>query len=434
MQNRWRADAIDTRIVFKAYAVLACLTGIVLAGWGQRWFGSDFPGLPMGKAVLIRVLGAMLIAAGCFAAPFAFVDDPQARRRGLLWFAAGHAVVWGMLFLQLAIWGQVVANWIVNLPFAIGFALFYLAVTDRGHGNEPQQLTSLFTGDGSSTKWLHSEYEQHIREAASQEERNRLARDLHDSIKQQVFVIQTAAATAQTRFNEDPPGARLALEQVRSSAREAMTEMQAMLDQLRAAPLENNSLIEALKQQCEALGFRTGAQVEFKLGTLPPSEAFEPGAQQAILRVAQEALANIGRHARAKNVTVELDSWGGRVQLRIEDDGSGFDTNRPATGMGLANMRARASEFNGEFWLASLPGGGTTVRLSIPHASVPPLYDYRKQAVWGTVGLIVFAILVPLWGRSWGPSPMLWLPILAITVARMWVAYFHSRKQARAAR
>jgi len=430
MQNRWRADAIDTRIVFKAYAALSCLTGIILAGWGQRWFGSDLPGLPWGKAALIRVLGAMLIAAGCFAAPFAFVDDPQARRRGLLWFAAGHAVVWFMLALQqMAIWKQAVADWIVNLPFAIGFALFYLAVTDRGHGNEPQQLTSLFTRDPFSNKRLHSEYEQHIREAASQEERNRLARDLHDSIKQQVFVIQTAAATAQTRFDEDPPGAKLALEQVRGSAREAMAEMQAMLDQLRAAPLENNGLIEALKQQCEALGFRTGARVDFKLGKLPPSEAFAPGAQQAILRVAQEALANIGRHARAKNVSVELDSWGGRVQLRIEDDGSGFDTNRPATGMGLANMRARAAEFNGEFWLASLPEAGTTVKLSIPHASVPPLYDYRKQAMWSTVGLIVFVLL---WVKSWGP-PGAFLLILAIGAARMWMGYFRSRKQAGAA-
>lgn len=75
--------------------------------------------------------------------------------------------------------------------------------------------------------------------AASQEERHRLARGLPDSVKQQLFVIQTAAATPQTRFDGDSQGAREAIAQVRTSAREAITEMQAMLDQLRAAPLEN---------------------------------------------------------------------------------------------------------------------------------------------------------------------------------------------------
>jgi signal transduction histidine kinase len=431
MQNRWRADAIDTRIVFKAYAALACLTGFVLACWGPVWFGNDLGGLPMGKA-LIRVLGTILIAAGCFAAPFAFVDDPQARRRGLFWFAAGHAVVWGMLALQqMAIWGRAVSDWIVFLPLTVGFTLVYLAVRDRGDWNEPRQLTSLFTEDPSSTRRLRSEYEQHIRESASQEERNRLARDLHDSIKQQVFVIQTAAATAQTRFDEDPPGARLALEQVRGSAREAMTEMQAMLDQLRAAPLENNGLIEALKQQCEALGFRTGARVDFKLGKLPPSEAFAPGAQQAILRVAQEALANIGRHARAKNVSVKLDSFGGHVELIIGDDGGGFDTNLPAPGMGLANIRARAAEFNGEFWLASLPGAGTTVKLSIPYTRIVPPGDYGKRAVVWTA-VLLFVLFMLFWRRGWDNN-LIFFPIAAIGAARAWMAYLRSRKQAGAA-
>ena len=178
-------------------------------------------------------------------------------------------------------------------------------------------------------------------------------RDLHGSIKQQLFVIQTAAATVQARFERGPEGAKTALEQVRSSAREAMAWMEAMLDQLRAAPLGNAGLVEAVKKQCEALGFRTGARVEFKLGTLPPGEALAPGAQQAILRVAQEALANVGRHAHARNVTVALDATGHRFELWVRDDGSGFDQNQASGGMGIANMHARAEEFDGTLEVGS---------------------------------------------------------------------------------
>jgi signal transduction histidine kinase len=81
-----------------------------------------------------------------------------------------------------------------------------------------------------------------------------------------------------------------------------MTEMQVMLDQLRAVPLENAGLIEPLNKHCESLGFRTGSRGEFKLGDLPPAGELPPGAHDAILRAAQEALANGGRYTRAGNL------------------------------------------------------------------------------------------------------------------------------------
>src|SRR5262249_46142572 len=144
--------------------------------------------------------------------------------------------------------------------------------------------------------------------------------------------------------------------------------MQVMLDQLRAAPLENSGLIESLKKQCDALGFRTGAKVELTLGELPAAETFAPGEHEAIQRVAQEALANIARHARAGAVQVYLGSVNGQVQLRIQDDGAGFDLNQQARGQGIGNMRARAAEFGGTVELISQPGSGTSVVFSVPHS------------------------------------------------------------------
>ena len=87
MRVQQRADAIDTRFVFRAYAVLAGPTGFALLVWGNStWLGG-------GQAGLVGFVGSVLVAAGCFAAALAGVEDPS-RRRGLLWFTAGHAVVW----------------------------------------------------------------------------------------------------------------------------------------------------------------------------------------------------------------------------------------------------------------------------------------------------------------------------------------------------
>jgi signal transduction histidine kinase len=330
--------------------------GLVLTLWGPLWLGADLPGVPWGRAALIRVAGAGLLAAACFAAAMAGVPEPVAGRRGLLWFAGGHAVLFTVVALQgKAVWGPGLADWAAGLVFLVATVFGYLWSTAEGDPAAPRtEVLSLFgAGARSSAARLRSAYERQIREVASQEERNRLARDLHDSIKQQIFAIQTSAATAQVRFENDAAGSRQAIEQVRTAAREAMGEMEAMLDQLRAVPLENVGLVEALKKQCEALASRSGAQVEFQQGYLPPSDTLAPGAQQAIFRVAQEALANVARHARAKHVSVALGGGGGRLAIKVEDDGAGFSPEGSGGGMGIANMRARAQEYDGEFVLES---------------------------------------------------------------------------------
>jgi two-component sensor histidine kinase len=207
-----------------------------------------------------------------------------------------------------------------------------------------------------------------IGEAAAQEERNRLARDLHDSIKQQLFSINVGTATAQERWERDPEGAKAALADVRRSAREAMVEMQALLHQLRPEGLGSmKGVVEALREQCEALGFRSGAKVAVELGEEIPDDRLPPGAPEALFRIAQEALANVARHARARNVRVGLgkgqDAW---AVLEVEDDGQGFDVEGAASGMGLRNLRERAESLEGVLQIASVPGTGTKVTVWIP--------------------------------------------------------------------
>jgi len=392
----WLApDAINTRVVFRVYAALAGAAGILLVIWGPMWLGADLADIGQDKAALIRLFGALLIAAACCAVGLAEVEDPPSRHRGLLWFVVAHATVW--FLADWSSWSTPLGDWIhLSLGFT-NIVLLMLWSTAAGQIYDPPGVftTLLHRSAPTTTERLRAAYEQQIRQAARQEERSRLARDLHDTIKQQIFVIQTSAATAQVRFDSDREGASGALHQIRDSAREAMTEMEVMLDQFRSAPLENTGLVEALRKLCEALGFRTGARIEFEVGELPASATFVPGAQEAILRVAQEALANVARHARADQVRVRLESLADQLVLTVWDNGSGLDLNRPPAGMGIRNMQQRADEFDGSFEMESRPGGGTLVRFSVPFA-VGKAEKYRGRAMILTA-LAAIPVVLAVW-------------------------------------
>jgi signal transduction histidine kinase len=374
------------------------------------------------------VFGTILVGAGLLAFAFAKVADPASRRRGLAYFAAAHGIVCLMLLMQsAAIWGHGLGEQAAKVLLAVTTVLFWFWFSaDRGLGWRVQTITSLFGGTGQpNTEQLRSEYEQQIRRAASQEERARLARDLHDSIKQQIFVIQTSAATVEARYDEDKAGAREALGMVRGAARDAMSEMEAMLDQLRAVPLENAGLVEALHKQCEALGFRTGAEVEFQHGTLPPSLTLAPGTQDVVFRVAQEALSNIGRHARATKVAVFLTAGGGVLGLMIRDNGGGFELTKQRRGMGIGNMSARAAEAGGTLDVNSGPGAGAKVVLSIPYRTTTAR-DYKRGAwVYGIV--LVVALVTLFWRRE--PTMLIVAILCGFSLPRSVAAYRRIRKE-----
>lgn len=208
---------------------------------------------------------------------------------------------------------------------------------------------------------------QQAREAAALAERNRIARELHDSIKQHIFGINASAAAARAYWQrESLERVRTSLEDIERSAQGAQVEMQALLQQLRPAPLENTSLLEALHIQAQALGFRTEAQVQVDLAALPDNERLLPGTQEAIFRLVQEAFANIARHARAQTVWLALRTVGQELCITVRDDGQGFDPAHARSGMGLANLRERTRALHGSVEISSQPGRGTTVLITIP--------------------------------------------------------------------
>jgi signal transduction histidine kinase len=373
------------------------------------------------------------------------IEDPIGRRRALFWFGSAHLVFGVMFFIQWHAVFAIVAPWPILgwTPIVIGIVLLYLAATCAHSPRLNRPFRGLFENTpgpvlgpvlvdrprpGIALDALRSQYEQQIRQAARVEERARLARDLHDAVKQQLFAIQTSAATAQARFTADPGAAQAALEQVRTSTRDAMTEMEAMIEQLQASPMDNTGLATSLRQQCEALALRTGADVKLDAGTLPSAAALPPGTPQAFFRAAQEAFANIARHARAQHIVVTLGLARGNFELTIRDDGVGFEPGNTKTGMGTKNMRARVCEASGVFMLQSRPGRGTTVGFSVP-CDTSTAGDFSKRALlWAVVcGLMIVSFTTgDDWERPWNAIVAV---IAAITVARHVAAWYRVRER-----
>ncbi|WP_165423266.1 sensor histidine kinase [Ktedonosporobacter rubrisoli] len=261
-------------------------------------------------------------------------------------------------------------------------------------------------------------------EAAAQAERNRIARELHDSIKQQIFSISMSAAAAKAHWNGNSQDAQDAVADILRSTKEAQVEMRALLQQLGPAPLENTSLAEALRTQAEALGFRTGAHITVDLGEMPSSDQFLPGTQETIFRIVQEAFANIARHARASNVWLKLQQQDRAISVQIRDDGQGFEPSSTRPGMGLKNIRERVTPFSGSVEVESAPGKGTTLTISIPlleklqtaHEEEQNTFETRKaieQTVWGIqlgenaipIAFMLFALSITVTFLPRLPSP-----------------------------
>ncbi len=297
-----------------------------------------------------------------------------------------------MAFFEQIAFGGSPAGWLLILaPLAMAAALAWMGWRPLRPAEIAAEVESLKIPDEIRRALL-----QQVGEAAAQEERNRLARDLHDSIKQQLFSINVGTATAQERWESDPEGARKALADVRRSAREAMVEMQVMLHQLRPEALGTAGLIEALREQCEALGYRTGAEVTLEIGEPVPDDRMPPGAQDALFRIGQEMLANVARHARARRVRLWLGRQNGEVMLRIVDDGQGFDPAAKVSGMGLRNLRERATSMRGKLEVASAPGAGAglTVRVPLVSPPLPPPTDGRRMFLSEFLSAITQAALL----------------------------------------
>jgi PAS domain S-box-containing protein len=200
--------------------------------------------------------------------------------------------------------------------------------------------------------------------AAALEERQRLARELHDSVSQALYGITLGSDAARTLLDRDPARVAGPLEYVRSLAESGLAEMRALIFELRPESLENEGLVAALEKQAAALRARHEIEVHTALCEEPDVPLW---VKDALYRIVQEALHNIARHARAEDVGLLLEQDNEGILLEVRDDGIGFDPSRSFPGhLGLKSMRERAERLGGTLEVESRPGKGTRILVRIP--------------------------------------------------------------------
>jgi PAS domain S-box-containing protein len=204
------------------------------------------------------------------------------------------------------------------------------------------------------------------RELATLQERQRLARELHDSVTQQLFSASLIAEVLPQLYQQDQTEGREYLDDVRRLTRGALAEMRTLLMELRPAALHEATLIDLVSQLAEAFTGRTRVPVEIAV-TGDPTPSVD--VKIAVYRVAQEALNNIAKHAKARHVRVNLKGAGGTIELQIADDGRGFDrANVRPDRLGLNIMHERAQSIGAAITIESEVGRGTTIRIVWPQS------------------------------------------------------------------
>jgi len=196
---------------------------------------------------------------------------------------------------------------------------------------------------------------------AQEEERARVARDLHDEVNQSLTGLLLRLEAAREAA---PPELEGELAETRALANQAMTELLSLARQLRPTALDDLGLVAAIEGQVEQL--RRG-EIDARLDATGDFSDLGDDAQLVVYRVAQEALSNAARHSGAERVEVRLRrSDAGGVALEVTDDGRGFAFDESERGLGIGGMRERALLIGAELTIESRPDHGTTVRLTVP--------------------------------------------------------------------
>jgi signal transduction histidine kinase len=199
---------------------------------------------------------------------------------------------------------------------------------------------------------------------AQEEERKRVARELHDETGQALTALLMSLEGLETQLTEISPPLRERLARTKTLTENALRGLRAIIYDLRPAALDDLGLIPAIRwfadQRLEPLGVQVSVETLARQPRLPST------AETVLFRVMQEAVNNVARHANARNVRIAFEANGEGIFARVEDDGQGFDLTEPRAGWGLVGMRERANLIGGRLQVNSGPGIGTRIEIWIP--------------------------------------------------------------------
>ncbi len=276
------------------------------------------------------------------------------------------------------------SHWIVASPVAISvlepnLSSLTLGITDSVHRLFPVMVLPVlvllvvlaFIATTLLSRRMYLPV-QALTDHAVLEERTRLAREIHDTLAQQLTGIVLELEAADTLLNRGSEGrAQSSVEKARELARAALQEARRSVWNLRPAPLSATGLVAAIGHEVEAWEERTGIPARFKARAVPQHPSLSPKAEVALLRIGQEALSNAARHGHPEHVDVELRAHRQELVLSVSDDGVGFDPAASAPRedcFGLDGMAERARNAGGTLTVVSSPGRGTTITTRLPLA------------------------------------------------------------------
>ncbi|MFD3512885.1 sensor histidine kinase [Streptomyces sp. NPDC058657] len=329
--------------------VVFAATGAVLV-----YLGAGYPHGPV----------FLTVALGCFAAVVHGHRGAGWSAVALLW--AGHLLLGHWLYRWLPPAGDGPASW--------------------GEGLGPAAwMTAILAGSElvrvKRQQWAHARAERAAaQQRRAEEERLRMARELHDVLAHSISVINVQASMGLALLDSDPEQARTALTTIKAASKEALGEVRQVLDSLRApgdaprAPAPGLDRLPELVEQAAAAGLTVTTRTTGRVRRLPP------GADLAAFRIVQEALTNVVRHSGSRTADVQVAHSPAGLRLRIDDAGPATGDDAGGSGNGLAGMRERAAALGGTIEAGPRPGGGFRVEAELPLSGTPQQQAPQEHA------------------------------------------------------
>ncbi|MGY0022086.1 sensor histidine kinase [Streptomyces sp. YJ-C3] len=358
--SNFAAHGQAERVPLDVLARLLLLAGGLLLLWRHRYPVLVAFGTALCTAVYLGGGYAygpvfLVVALGCFSAIVAGHRRAAWLAVGLFW--AAHLAIGHWLYAYLPPAGDGPGSW-GQEGFVAAWVLAVVAVAELARVRREQW------------EQTRAERERAARRRAD-EERLRIARELHDVLAHSISVINVQAGVGLALLDSDPEQARTALTTIKAASKEALGEVRQVLDTLRApgdaprAPAPGLDRLPELVEQAEAAGLTVDVRTDGERAAL------SPGADLAAFRIVQEALTNVVRHSESRRARVRLHHGKGLLTLTVDDDGPTSHAEAGGSGNGLAGMRERAAALGGTIQAGPRPDGGFRVVAELPLTSVP---------------------------------------------------------------
>jgi signal transduction histidine kinase len=256
----------------------------------------------------------------------------------------------------------------VGMMLIVGYIIVRLVSIQR---EQRAALAEAYEQQAAANRRLR-QYAATVEELTISRERNRLARELHDTLAHSLSAATVQLEAVRSLWQVDPARAQKLLDETDGTIRRGLTESRRALQALRASPLQDAGLIVALRHLAETAAERCGCDLELRLPAHIERD-LPSNVEQGVYRIAQEALENIVRHAEARSIAVELRQGDRQLALSVQDDGQGIAGDTLAASgredlyhLGIRGMEERANMIGGRLAISSGEEGGTTVRLTVP--------------------------------------------------------------------